>query len=634
MSDGDWDESTRDRLQTIARSFERSPDSTARELYELVAADGDAVFERIPDAGWEALDAALAVIDKDSPAGTYARATVNSLPVTGNWGGWAGSAQTIDAEALLERLESTEHQRIAAHVCARHDVPAQCIDALAACIEAEDVETRRWAAKALDWGDFALDFRSVELGVDSETVARSDLIAEARQQAETAPVEEALFEGVAHEDPDVRAAALACLCDRLWDDDDLPTWAGVAVAGVTGAVGVTPTPSETVGRLFSALEDDDPEVRAGAIGALCDGLWFRDEVPNWADESMSALAGALGDEARIVRLRAAGILDCYPSVLTDNDELWLDALTPETRAKLAARMLTVDLEETASDETLLRPYEFIAGLDPGDAWAEADTFRELGWLVDEPKSNARRALAEAIAVDPGRVADPEWYVEQVPVDSESGTLDLHEAGLLASLATTNPDTVVAAVEVLEATLDPDSSGNASIEAARALTRISRSRPDAVPVDTEQLVAAIGPVPGSRLNPRRVTALAAIDAERGKTALETVVEAFDDISGYRFVDTVSAVATDHPDVLAATIESVASVVGELPTRNRETVIDAFARLAESHPDAVHRAADAEPAQVGTLLSERWTDREVFLNDSSFGSRELRKSLAETVVFGEN
>ncbi|SER81429.1 NACHT domain-containing protein [Natrinema salaciae] len=369
-------------------------------------------------------------------------------------------------------------------------------------------------------------------------------------------------------------------------------------------------PDAVADRLLAATERDEASVRAGAIGALCHRLWLRDDVPDWADEAMDALADALTDDADVVRLRAGGVLDCYPSYLYESD-LW-DGLDPGVRGRLALGKIRLGPDATASDDGSPSGRGIVGVLDPPDVWAVRDELFDAGWKSADDSSMlarsamvARSAIADAADADPDGIDDPVRYVDAIRARAGPDGVGEHEARLLRVLFESGCDAVVDAVPELESTLDTESPEDDSREAARALGVIRNADRDAVPVGRETLVAAVGePIVRGYLKPERLAALATIDPD---AATPTLHAACDDVDEYgRDVGkAIETVAEADPTVVAAVGDAATAAVGELDERDRARPLRGLAIVADHDPDALAPDTDAFVDHLESIYPEART-----------------------------
>ncbi|WP_222917814.1 HEAT repeat domain-containing protein [Natrinema sp. SYSU A 869] len=490
-----------------APEFDGDREEAARTVFAAFAVAGGRLFATVPEAAWDAVDAAVTARESDGPVGSYARAIVRTVPFPTESGTMNGPQLAVSD--VRERLEDSDWRSTAVHLCTRHGAPEECLEPLAACLDA-DPATRRQAARAIDWSD-----------------RRPDGVAD---------------------------------------------------------------------RLLEATDDDDPTVRAGAVGALCHQCWMRDGVPEWGDEAMAALADALVDDARVVRVRAAGVLDCYPSYLPES-ALW-SALEPETRGRLALGALRADLDETAIDECYWQVDSTLVGaLDATATRAVREEFRALGWPVEDGSEDldssplARSAIAAAAETDPGGIDDPVAYVEAVRDRIGTDGVDQYESRLLRALFATDPDVVTDAVPALVTALETESPDADSREAARTLATVREDTPDAVSVVQETLVAAVGdPSERGILREKRLVALAAIDPDAAASELRAACESVDRY-GSSVGRTVETVAATTPAVVAAVSDAAVAALEESDDKRNERLLRGLATVADHDPDALVSSADA-------------------------------------------
>lgn len=377
--------------------------------------------------------------------------------------------------------------------------------------------------------------------------------------------------------------------------------------------------SAVVEDLLTATDDDLATVRAAAVGALCQRLWLDEDAPDWSERAMAALAAALADEARVVRLRAAGVLANYPSHLAES-AVW-EGLSPETRGRVVVNFLGVDPEETATDQpSWERGEDLVGSMGPAATWAVEAELREVAWGCEEPdrvlvnpNRSARRALSYAAREEPEGLSEPGWYAAAIAERGESRDIDRFEAELLRVVAERDVAAVEEAIPALEAAVSTDEPADASRESARTLAVVRNQRPDLVDVDTETLTAAVGGVTShGSLDSDSVAALAVVDPDVGgdelRAACGDVVEEGDTV-GYA----VRKTATDAPDVVLETLPAVVEALDALDGRGLAAALDGLAAAAAAAPSQVapHAAvlaghlaspeADARTAAARALVS---------------------------------
>ncbi|WP_276302576.1 HEAT repeat domain-containing protein [Halorussus lipolyticus] len=135
-------------------------------------------------------------------------------------------------------------------------------------------------------------------------------------------------------------------------------------------------PDPVAEQLLEASEDSDPRVRAAAIGALCHDIWRQEPITDWADSAMATLADGFIDDARIVRTRAASIVES-PELLIET-KLWGSHVDPETRARVVRNATNLDVSETATDESwIIHPAKVMADLCFDEVWEHLEEYPEF-----------------------------------------------------------------------------------------------------------------------------------------------------------------------------------------------------------------------------------------------------------------
>lgn len=135
-------------------------------------------------------------------------------------------------------------------------------------------------------------------------------------------------------------------------------------------------PDPVAEQLLEATQDPDPRVRAAAISALCNGIWRREPIPDWADAAMGALADGFIDDARIVRTKAASVVES-PEILIET-KLWGSHVDPETRARVVRNATKLDISDTATDNSwIIHPAEVMADLCFDEVWEHLETYPEF-----------------------------------------------------------------------------------------------------------------------------------------------------------------------------------------------------------------------------------------------------------------
>jgi HEAT repeat protein len=246
--------------------------------------------------------------------------------------------------------------------CGRLEDP-RCVEAVAACLDATNIDVRTAAAKAL-----------IRIGTEESITAVLPLAKEGDRQVRQAVIEEigsvgslavfgVILKALDHDDEQFRATAARATVELIANAPSADRY----TIRRTIAIHLQRAPDrELVAEIRAITDAEEPTIRR-------DALWLLGELldPNTHTESLQTLIRSIADpDTKTAKVAVSQLVELEESLIIDHLEAFIQARDLDTQALKRADFIREELTAKTADDHLKDAVEYTKVSDPSDYTAK------------------------------------------------------------------------------------------------------------------------------------------------------------------------------------------------------------------------------------------------------------------------